>query len=130
LIAGVVLLAWTPISFLYVASIEYSASSTKGLGTKDGAIWLFDGPSVFWQTGWEWRFEGNTEFQSRALLPFYERDPVVGGRLLVIPLWLLAFLCLAWPVTSFILARRKPKRGFPIEPKTGGEAVSPPLSTS
>jgi hypothetical protein len=34
-----------------------------------------------------------------------------------LPLWLLAAICLAWPVTSFILARRRHKRGFPIEPK-------------
>jgi hypothetical protein len=30
---------------------------------------------------------------------------------------LLAFLCLAWPVTSLLIARRWHKRGFPVEPK-------------
>jgi hypothetical protein len=36
-------------------------------------------------------------------------------RVLSIPLWLLAFLCLAWPVTSFLLARRRRGRGFEVE---------------
>ena len=44
------------------------------------------------------------------------------------PLWLIAFLALAWPVTSFILARRKPKRGFPVEPKPPDAAVPPATS--
>ena len=37
-----------------------------------------------------------------------------GSTMLDIPLWLLAFLCLAWPVTSFIIHRRRHKRGFPV----------------
>ena len=33
-----------------------------------------------------------------------------------IPLWLLAIICLAWPVTSFIIARwRRKGRGFEVE---------------
>ena len=39
-----------------------------------------------------------------------------GGlaRVINIPLWLPALLCLAWPVTSFLLARRRRRRGFPV----------------
>ena len=48
---------------------------------------------------------------------------------ITIPIWLLAFLCLVWPVTSFFISRRH-KRGFPIEPKDGGETVSTPVSPS
>ena len=75
-----------------------------------------------------------------------EPNPFIGGQLwpevlreraqglhlfaIAIPLWLLAFICLAWPVTSFILARRRHKRGFPVEPTAGGEAVSPRASSS
>src|SRR5687768_2646772 len=41
-----------------------------------------------------------------------------------LPLWLLAFLCLAWPVTSFIIIRwRRGLRGFEVE-AVGGNAVS------
>ena|SRR5687768_9811210 len=43
-------------------------------------------------------------------------DPGWVSTSLLVPLWLLAFLCLAWPVTSFIVARRKRRRGFPVEP--------------
>ena len=42
-----------------------------------------------------------------------------------IPLWLLAFVCLAWPVTSFIIHRRRHKRGFPVEPKGTVNASDP-----
>jgi hypothetical protein len=41
----------------------------------------------------------------------------VGVFYLTIPVWQVAVLCLAWPVTCFIVARRKSKRGFPVEPK-------------
>src|SRR5688572_16630739 len=44
-----------------------------------------------------------------------------------LPLWLLASLCLAWPVTSFILARWRGKgRGFAVEPAAD---ATPPAST-
>ena len=41
-----------------------------------------------------------------------------------VPLWLLAAICLAWPTTSFIVARRRRRgRGFEVEATAGG-AVS------
>ena len=40
----------------------------------------------------------------------------VGTLMVYVPLWLPAVLCLAWPVTSFLLARRRRRRGFPVEP--------------
>ena len=44
----------------------------------------------------------------------------------LVPLWLLAFLCLAWPVTSLLLARRRRKgRGFAVEP--AADAVPPAI---
>jgi hypothetical protein len=48
-------------------------------------------------------------------------DPQFRVTEVSLPLWLLAAICLAWPVTSFILARRKRKRGFPVEPKPSRE---------
>src|SRR5688500_16378005 len=48
---------------------------------------------------------------------------VVTLRVISIPLWLLACLCLAWPVTSLLLARRRRKgRGFAVEAGGGGPA--------
>jgi hypothetical protein len=46
-------------------------------------------------------------------------DPIGGSaRRLSIGIWLLAFLCLAWPVTSFVIARRRRgTRGFEVEAK-------------
>ena len=43
------------------------------------------------------------------------------------PLWLLAAICLAWPVTSLLLARRRRKgRGFAVEAKAAGSTPLPP----
>jgi hypothetical protein len=51
-----------------------------------------------------------------------------GETVIEMPLWLLASICLVWPVTSFIIARRRRKgRGFEVEAKPGA-AVSPPES--
>ena len=71
---------------------------------------------------WHW------ERARTALCPSFERGPVVipPGTLVEawIPLWLPALLFLAWPVTSFIVARRRRKaRGFEVETKLGN-AVS------
>ena len=47
---------------------------------------------------------------------------VRNGWHVVIPLWLLAVLCLAWPVTSFVIARRRRgTRGFDVEPSQRAE---------
>ena len=52
------------------------------------------------------------------LLPRITRPfvPEYNHTRFAIPLWLLAAICLAWPVTSFIIHRRRHKRGFPVEP--------------
>ena len=42
-----------------------------------------------------------------------------------VPLWVPAAICLAWPVTSFIIHRRRHKRGFPVEPKGTVNASDP-----
>ena len=40
---------------------------------------------------------------------------------LVLPNWLLAAVCLAWPVTSFLIARRRRRgRGFAVEAAASG----------
>jgi hypothetical protein len=59
------------------------------------------------------------EWSEMSLLPTVEFDRYLT---LKFPLWLLAFLCLAWPVTSFLLSRRRRGRGFAVEP------LSPPLA--
>jgi predicted acyltransferase len=57
--------------------------------------------------------------------PSYDEipDPTAVAVSITIPLWLLAFLCLAWPVTSFVIARRRRgTRGFEVEPSRGVES--------
>src|SRR5687768_15383636 len=41
------------------------------------------------------------------------------------PLWLLAAVCLAWPVTSYLVRRRRRGRGFEVE-AAGVSAADPP----
>jgi hypothetical protein len=62
--------------------------------------------------------------------PFFERFTVSGwaSTTLHLPLWLLAAICLAWPVTSLLLARRRRKgRGFAVEP--AADAAPPAIDT-
>jgi hypothetical protein len=107
----------------------------------NGAVFLPEGTCVIWLTpdrdwlddGFAFQFLDDPppwhvfEHVGHPLAPTYE---VIGtdNTFYTIPLWLLSAICLAWPVTSFILARRKPKRGFPVEPKAGGEASTPESS--
>ena len=66
---------------------------------------------------------------SRHLLPTVERD--TPDMYVSIPLWLPAAVCLAWPVTSFLLARRTRRRGFPVEcvgPSSGSGSGSGPAA--
>ena len=46
-----------------------------------------------------------------------ERGSLDATRNAVIPLWLLAAVCLAWPVTSLLVQRRRRGRGFEVEAK-------------
>ena len=39
---------------------------------------------------------------------------VIDETWVTFPLWLLAAVCLAWPTTSFLLARRRQGRGFEV----------------
>jgi hypothetical protein len=47
------------------------------------------------------------------------------------PMWMISLICLAWPVSSFIIARRRHKRGFPVvAPLPMGEVPSEPARAS
>ena len=54
--------------------------------------------------------------ESSPLWPHYEKMRLPGATytLFNVPLWMVISLCLAWPVTSFIITRRRLKRGFPV----------------
>src|SRR5688500_15755898 len=60
----------------------------------------------------------------------YDDRGIKGVIFVTVPLWLLAAVCLAWPVTSLLLAsRRRKARGFAVEPLSTplppGEVPSP-----
>jgi hypothetical protein len=85
-------------------------------------------------SGWPaFEFERLDKFRfyaREALWPVWKRqdlDATHDLTFLWLPLWLLAFLCLAWPVTSFLIARRKRKgRGFEVEAKAASSTPLPP----
>lgn len=122
---GVGLLLWLPVSLscVLVASKTFARSSGTIVVLNGCAAfsWVETPESMRMPTSptWGWQNEPNehpVQWPS-ALWPHYDVDgppwrPVHQIRL---PLWLLAAICLAWPVTSFIIARRRRKRGFVIE---------------
>src|SRR5688572_33328465 len=121
---GVVCLAWWPWSCFYVALVEIPFPFEGAtVNSHHGILYLGahrDRPD---------RDPLTFQLRHRLLKP-YQRGvlrhalPHVAsvnsnGYIqtgIFIPLWLLAFLCLAWPVTSFILDRRRRARGFAFEP--------------
>ena len=148
-VAGVLLLAWLPISFWYMAKGKVSVGSRQlGFHADYGSflLWhrapLSDAPRFaiqrrraydpLWQ---EWsggptvpRRGGQIIIPSGTTLMSIkrERNPLevdygtLGLRTTIryveVPLWLLAAICLVWPVTSLLLARRRRKgRGFEVE---------------
>jgi hypothetical protein len=129
-VLGVVLLAWLPLSFYYrVGVVSPWPWGGNVMGSSQGSAFTSVGPTpLFWGWGIGRSVTNEETYWTDALWPVVDID----GTFYYVscPLWLLAFLCLAWPVTSFILARRRHKRGFPVEPVAGGEAVSPPASSS
>ena len=80
---------------------------------------------------WEWKTHAGWGISdSEAVFyyarPRYESSFSPGFRMhqVSIPVWLLAVFCLAWPVTSFLVRRRRRGRGFAVETKTAGDPVT------
>ena len=128
LVVGVALTLWIPASYFVVF---VAASSRHGLAAFEGGVAVQVGRGEVHPS-----FLGTPELGIRAL-PDRGRpvwgviDAVlftVGGtvglrgtnfalKVYMIPLLPVAFACLAWPVTSFVVARRRRRRrGFPVEP--------------
>src|SRR5688572_7239424 len=147
LILGVSSLVWLPLSFFIGAgciSTLYPKGGMTSLGTSDGKASLAfhgDVAGSAWLQPWAGlRARGPRYSLSEALLPSMGHSPAspmrpgnpgLSSRGAVthirVPLWLLAFLCLAWPVTSFIVARRtRRSRGFEMGAKAAGSTPLPP----
>jgi hypothetical protein len=86
-------------------------------------IYLSRDNQIPWGLTWD---RVPTRFSILLQVKYEDHVPLVRVR---VPLWMLALLCLAWPVTSSILARRRWKgRGFAVEAGGGGPApgIDPP----
>ena len=84
----------------------------------------FEGPDdqfAIQHVGHHWYPPPDFGSLASPLLPHFSssQDEVLATA----PLWLLAAVCLAWPVTSLLVRRRRRGRGFEVEAKDGG-AVS------
>ena len=130
LVAGLLLVAWMPLSYMWFVVIWIPGVGVSFV-TRNG----------WGQGSWVYRWTGappvQPSFQSQSAFPPRADDwrslwqPDVAWSdtadafiLLRMPLWLLAFVCLAWPVTSFVVGRRRRgARGFDVEAKAAGDPV-------
>ena len=135
-VIGITVLLWLPFSLFFIAGMSWEGSA---VASEAGAlrIWhIWDMEALEGVLATEFRADvgqrdasllGDEESLVKDALVPSVSDRLVGFRdtLVTIPLWLLVVICLAWPVTSFIVARRRGKgRGFEVEAKAG-DAVSP-----
>ena len=126
LVAGCLFLILLPIRW---SSVPYAVSSDGGVlvGIYAGSIqFILADPSFgpasvdlgLMDVG-EWQFV--SDYQSGRLWPGLHHGTLytiygIPVTVITLPLWLLAFLCLAWPVISFVIARRRRRwRGFEVE---------------
>ena len=141
LVMGALILLWIPFSYYFSARYDHSWRSTgfsmiSFRGCLHVAL-LHDGGDpntlayVRDTSGWPAfelkRLDKFRFFAREALWPVWRRQDLDATHDLTffwIPLWLLAFLCLAWPVTSFVIARRRRRgRGFEVEATKQGLEV-------
>src|SRR5688500_8267341 len=126
---GVVIVLLLPVTFGYSLVMEWRFQTCATGGWLDTGVAAFGfarqnpippgKPFVF-----ELHRGSRVKFLTNPIWPeVINQTNARGGRLFVLssPLWLLAFLCLAWPVTSFLLARRRRGRGFPVEVTSDGQ---------
>jgi hypothetical protein len=88
------------------SSVELSRIDALSSGSVERA-------KLHWDHVWLPLPLGDVEWQ------WYSLDEIY----LTLPLWFVSALCLAWPVTSLLVRRRRRGRGFEVEAK-GGDAVS------
>ena len=138
-LVGLLVLLWLPASFVFIftaiASLPGIDASLFTCRGQLGVRWYdSDVPVSVYGQSWDvsidsqilpvpWRLALWPQHQTLDYtMSHYGR---FTEHIVSIPLWLLATLCLAWPVTSFIIARRRRGRGFEVEAK--GAPLSTPL---
>src|SRR5688500_2791464 len=107
---GLLLLLWLPLSFVYTLTVApsenvlvaFNHGKLEAWALPNGVLQSLSGVRLGLRraTGLWWTL------RDVFLLPGVSASgfPGYGIRFINIPLWLLAFLCLAWPVTSFVIA--------------------------
>ena len=131
-VVGALVLVWLPISFYYWVfawSPQWMREEVDtNLTIADGAavvvypdVW-YDPPDSLWIEKRVRTVDPDGNFLSPSFTTVDLRIAAnatvttVSVATVSIPLWLLAAICLAWPVTSLLLARRRGKgRGFEVE---------------
>jgi hypothetical protein len=134
LLVGIALLVWWPISWRHLTLVmsPYPGDGFTAL-VHEGVIHLHVTRRV--EREFKFRIDNTYLVWTEVVRPsawpswYFERMSHGSLSIIFIPLWLLAAVCLAWPVTSLLLARRRGKgRGFAVEAGGGGPApgIDPP----
>src|SRR5687768_359167 len=129
---GISVLLWFPLSFRYQTSVGWrNVVVYSEAGAMDLWCWDLETLQEALRTDLRARvgrrtFPPGLEYPSTKDALFPRIDDRLGefdDILITIPLWLLAVVCLAWPVTSFLLARRRRGRGFEVEAHPRSEVI-------
>src|SRR5688572_21687111 len=131
LVLGSALMIWFPVSyFLLVVAALPRFGVTAGHG--GFAIqWVRGQPPLYLFNDPEFTITRAPDDEGAPwgiLLPGWIKleGPRFVVAILQIPFWLLAAVCLAWPVTSFLVRRRRRGRGFEVETKAAGDPAADP----
>jgi hypothetical protein len=119
LVLGVALLAWLPASYLLYCGLTVPLPTMYGgelsLDRGVAKLRITDSvpscPNERARSEFEWEWVADRREPAGRHFSFHRGAapwPFTSGSL---PLWLLSAACLAWPVTSFALARRGRNRG-------------------
>ena len=128
LAAAALLLVLSAISFFIEVSLAPPWPLRRSLLVlENGSAWLHVRPNETSGPGVTLGRAGGL-IMSDAIVPTVSEmtRPAGTTTFYSFPLWLLAAACLAWPVTSLVIARRRHKRGFPVLQTARKSELSPP----
>ena len=124
LVVGVVLLLWWSVSYLFAVKVSSPWSFYKTVVELSEGLLVVAAPArgdsqalvAIARVSYSLSPSGAALYPTWGTNQYLSNAGVASVTWIAVPLWLLAFLCLAWPVTSFILARRRRKgRGFEVQ---------------
>ena len=122
---GLAALLWLPLSYAVASSAMFRSIACE-LHCGQLEIQIFE-ETPRWGTSGSFGLHSSTR-RSWLMWPdtfHVPRSGLPSSDFYLIPLWLLAAICLAWPVTSLLLARRRRKgRGFAVEPAADAARVA------